>query len=604
MSSDPTDPTPPDASSVASPAPPVAAPAKAAPRDAAPVRSVVVACFVLAFGLLFAWNCWRRDFWNTDEPLFAEVARTMERTGDWIVPKCNVPFLELPPLTYWLSAAVHSITGLDPRAAYRLPVTAAAVLGLWLTFVAGKRFFSPSVGFLAVIIQASTGLYFWRAAWLDDDLIFAVCCQLAITCFALASRSTGRPALHALGWAGLGLCALTKSALLGGLLVGGPLLGFLLLGGRLAGARAGLGRVLRLPGFILALAIALPWFGAAAAREGKLLFEQHFLGAHFERIWSSPVHAEPPYFYLGTLLVGFLPWSLFLPLGILHGKDRLQRDGERLCTCWALFAFLALSIFSQKVHGYLLVAWPPLALLVAAAFFELREWFSIWEDFLREGVFQVVPVLMKVPVFLVLLAAGVYFGGYLEKISDVRVAALAADRSEVLWALGCAGAAAGVAYALSGRVRSYVRQKETPRAAYEVGCVTLILFVSVSFFYGVCNTMTSARAAMEQFAADIPPGARVAVYGKPLPEAFYYLGTKLQVTHLGYPSTIIQDDSALRALEQHLEQPGDAYLVTSRQELEALRSQFASLDRYLNAKESQRVGLREEFVLVKNRPDG
>ena len=99
-------------------------------------------------------------------------------------------------------------------------------------------------------------------------------------------------------------------------------------------------------------------------------------------------------------------------------------------------------------------------------------------------------------------------------------------------------------------------------------------------------------------------GARVAVYGKPLPEAFYYLGTKLQVTHLGYPSTIIQDDSALRALEQHLEQPGDAYLVTSRQELEALRSQFASLDRYLNAKESQRVGLREEFVLVKNRPDG
>jgi 4-amino-4-deoxy-L-arabinose transferase-like glycosyltransferase len=292
------------------------------------VRSVVVACFVLAFGLLFAWNCWRRDFWNTDEPLFAEVARTMERTGDWIVPKCNVPFLDLPPLTYWLSAAVHSITGLDPRAAYRLPVSAAAVLGLWLTFVAGKQFFSPSVGFLAVIIQASTGLYFWRAAWLDDDLIFAVCCQLAITCFALASRSTGRPALHRarLGrpralrpdekrsprrpprwWPAARLPAPR---------------------GRLAGARAGLGRVLRLPGFILALAIALPWFGAVAAREGKLLFEQHFLGAHFERIWSSPVHAEPPYFYLGTLLVGFLPWSLFLPLGILHGKDRCSETAS------------------------------------------------------------------------------------------------------------------------------------------------------------------------------------------------------------------------------------------------------------------------------------
>src|SRR5215510_9977041 len=42
---------------------------------------------------------------SPNEGLYAEVAREMNQTGDFVVPRANtVVYLEKPPLLYWLSA--------------------------------------------------------------------------------------------------------------------------------------------------------------------------------------------------------------------------------------------------------------------------------------------------------------------------------------------------------------------------------------------------------------------------------------------------------------------------------------------------------------------
>src|SRR5437762_14340188 len=60
---------------------------------------------------LFFWRLGQPGFSDT-EGMFAEPAREMVATGDWVTPRMNgEPFLTKLPLMYWLSAALFTITG-------------------------------------------------------------------------------------------------------------------------------------------------------------------------------------------------------------------------------------------------------------------------------------------------------------------------------------------------------------------------------------------------------------------------------------------------------------------------------------------------------------
>jgi len=558
--------------------------------------------FVLGLTGLFLLNSWKRDFFDADEALFAEVCRGIEG-GSWIIPELEGPYLDLPPLAFWLPAGLHKLTGLDPRIAYRIPTALAAALSLSLTYLLGRRLFDGRIGFLALLIQGSTAYFFVRASWLDDDLQFAAWTQLAMTSFALATRPTVKPFAAWIGWAGLGLAALTKSGLLAGVLVAATLILFLFFEGGLGAVRFGLKRLHVGSGIPIFLLITLPWFVLAAWRAGPELYSDHLVASHLRRIWGSPADAQPPYFYPVFLLGAFLPWTLVVPLGLLHGKDRLRRHGERLAFTWVVVALVLLTFASAKRPAYALVVWPPLAVLIAAGLFETKEWFTVWEDFLREGVFGIVPVLLKVPLALAVVAAGGYFGGYFAKIEDDRVQALLAQKEACIWALAIAGGAGAVLFLASGRVRKLVASKDVTRAAYELACASLLLFSAATFFFPAANPFGSSRDAIEKLAASIPDGARVAVYGQKRPQVFYYLGPGRKPFHLKRPDPDVMASSNqdFQAIDSHLKQPGPACLITSAAELEALRAQFASLTPHLNVRAAARTGFRDELVLVVNR---
>lgn len=64
---------------------------------------------------------------DTTEARYAEIARKMLETGDWITPQFEygVPFWGKPPLHTWLSAAGMGAFGVNEFAA-RLPIFALA----------------------------------------------------------------------------------------------------------------------------------------------------------------------------------------------------------------------------------------------------------------------------------------------------------------------------------------------------------------------------------------------------------------------------------------------------------------------------------------------
>lgn len=579
------------------------APTPAVPPPAAGPRTWVVAGCLILFGVLFSWNTWERDFWRPDEPRYAELTRQMESTGDWVVPRLyGEPYLDVPPLVCWLGGAVHMATGLDPRFSYRLPMVLGAIFGLWLTYLAGRKFFDGRVGFLAATLQASTLAMFSRAAWLDDDLMFAICVQLAFTSFALLSRRGSSTRWAYAGWLGVAGCALTKSLLLGLVLIIPPLVLFLFFEGGVDSVKLGFRRARNVKAITLFLVLAAPWYVAVSLSNAGTLMEAHLLGQHLGRLVGSAQDAHPAYYYLLRVFPDFFPWCLFIPLALLHGKDRMGRDGQRLCMFWAIFMLILLSFVSSKKPGFLLVIWPALSLLVAAAFFESQEWFSLWEDYLRQGVFRIIPVLLKVPFFLVLIAAGAYFSGYTEKLEDSRLQGLLADRESVLWTLGLLAAAGALLFLAAGRVRRFLREKAFPRAAFEAACAMLFLLFSLTFLNGGRNALQSSRVVLEQFSTEIPAAAPVAVYGRKDPEIAYYFETPEPLTHLDYPETLKkrEENPNYRRIREFLERPETVFVVSTREELEALLRQFSSLGKLVAILDAGRGGDGREYVLASN----
>src|SRR5207253_338054 len=117
----------------------------------------------------------------------------------------------------------------------------------------------------------------------------------------------------------------------------------------------------------VAIGLAGPWYLAVALTQGE--FAGHFLWRHNVVRYLAPFdHEEPFWFYLPTLLLGTLPWSLLLPpLVAFLGRRSVRTAARRpaalgfflLAAVWCLVFF---SLSGSKRPGYILPALPPLAL--------------------------------------------------------------------------------------------------------------------------------------------------------------------------------------------------------------------------------------------------
>src|SRR5512143_2728754 len=72
-----------------------------------------------------------------DEPRYARVAVEMHRAGEWVTPTLQgQPWLEKPPLYYWLAGSAFSVLG-ETELAARLPALLAMLLFVGATALFG-----------------------------------------------------------------------------------------------------------------------------------------------------------------------------------------------------------------------------------------------------------------------------------------------------------------------------------------------------------------------------------------------------------------------------------------------------------------------------------
>ncbi len=311
------------------------------------------------------------SLWNPDEPRFAEIARVMTASGDWLTPRLNgEPYSNKPPLLFWSIAAIGRVTGGVGELAARLPSALAAIGVLVLTGLMGSAIGGRRVGWFSVAVLATAHRFAWQARWCETDMLLCLWVTLSLAAYQAASRS-GR-----LGW--LGALALYGGTAVGVLTKGlaAPVVtGLAILSDvtRRRAFREVLGYRL-VPGTVLFLAIAAPWFLSMYHVNGGAFVGHFFLQQHLQRFVHPFDHAHGPLYYLYTFPPEFLPWSLLLPgVVLVLARDRALLVRLSLPLGWFATTFLFFSIAGSKRGLYLLPAFPAAAIVVGAA---IDRWLS------------------------------------------------------------------------------------------------------------------------------------------------------------------------------------------------------------------------------------
>src|SRR5881398_616450 len=269
---------------------------------------------VVVVSPLFFWRLGRPGFSDT-EGMFAEPAREMIVTGDWVTPRMNgEPFLTKPPLMYWLSAALFTVTG--PTEHARLWPALAGLGTVAATGALGALWFGEGAGIGAALILATSAGFFVESRLLRADMVLVLAITLALYCYARLRRGGG--VLTAAGfWASIGLGALDKGflalALPGGIIVAAEAAEGILRPRTLV-ARL---RALHAPlGIAVLIVLAGPWHTLAALHNPGFLWDytvnQHVL-FFFDRKLPRDSIPDSLGFFLAMFLVRGLPWSLFFP---------------------------------------------------------------------------------------------------------------------------------------------------------------------------------------------------------------------------------------------------------------------------------------------------
>lgn len=324
--------------------------------------------YLLFFALLVAYltvffQLGELSFIGADEPRYARIAEEMLNSGNYTTPTLDsFPWLEKPPLLYWLQALSFRLCGVSEGAA-RLPV---AILGILCALCVGGFALAVSgtrAGILTFLILMSSGLFFIFARAGTTDMPLTACLSLALVCGFRAT--TSRNLLWSLGWGFcLGAATLAKGPL--ALVLFGGIFAFYFLWVETFGWRW---KHLFL-GLMTFLVTAAPWYWDVWVENGYHFIVTFWINHHLARFMSDlHHHSQPVWFYLAVILVGFFPWIPFLGITCsrlwrTRGDPELSRS-EVFLWIWTAIPILFFSLSESKLPGYILPVLPPLAVFVA-----------------------------------------------------------------------------------------------------------------------------------------------------------------------------------------------------------------------------------------------
>ncbi len=382
-----------------------------------PFWVILICLATLVFGIA------GHALWTADEPREAEIAREMSvviqnrimgtdpgiRT-DWAVPYlAGKPFVEKPPLYYWLSALMMLTAGrlVGTTVAARAISAICGALTLGVIWLVLREYLGRYRATAAVLILVTTAGFFQAAHWILIDPLLMLLITAAIL-FLFQGLDRDRPFLVLGAYLAAGLAFLTKGFVAWGLLA---IPWSVLLVLYFSNIRRKL--FLHLAGILLLIGPGLAWGLAFYFQGGPILWDEWFINNNIGRFTGNTTksHIRGPFYYLGLLPL-LLPWTPLL-IGRIFQRDR-SRTGEmgsgerglfKVALGWALGGLILLSLSGTKRTIYLYPLLPGFACLAAFCLDRIPRWVRI--------VYRIIPIiLLAVIIFLSFFTADLSGEGF------------------------------------------------------------------------------------------------------------------------------------------------------------------------------------------------
>jgi 4-amino-4-deoxy-L-arabinose transferase-like glycosyltransferase len=295
-----------------------------------------------------------------DEGRYAQIPKEMFDRGEWVVPTLQgEPYLDKPPLMYWLVKLSYSLFGVSESSARLVPALCVH-LTILAVYLVGRRSVGERAALWAALLLTVAPGYLAVARLLLLDGLLTLCVTLSVLCGFEAVRS-GRLRR---GWwiasaVASGLGFLTKGPI-AEILLFPPLVAF----AWLSASNLAVGWRNLVLFFGIVVGINTPWYVAIYFREP--VFLKYFFWEHNVMRFVQPFdHLQPVWYYAPIMLGGLLPGTILV---VPYLRDLLFRTGEQRSAAggfWLLAGLWCVAFFSfsgSKLPTYILPAFPFLCL--------------------------------------------------------------------------------------------------------------------------------------------------------------------------------------------------------------------------------------------------
>ncbi len=380
---------------------------------------LITLLFALCYGTMLS----NRALWQPDEGRYTEIPREMLLSGDFLTPHLNgVKYFEKPPLFYWLQAGALRLFGLSEWSARLWPVLFSLFGGL-AVYAAGRAWYGRGTGLAATGVLATSLLYFFLGRAVILDLALTTLLSSAMLALVQGIRTPLGARRRYWFWAAYALMALAT-------LTKG-LIGFVLPGMVVAVWIVLLGEwrlllSMYLPsGVLVFLLIAAPWHVWVSAVNPEFPYF-YFVQQHFLRYLTDVEERfQPNWFFIPILLLGFFPWTLFLPQALLQSASKLwtrRREHKEtlFLLVWFVVVFSFFSLSHSKLVPYILPVFPPLALLIGRYLANVDTAAAGW----RRGLLCLALVNLSAAVTFLLMASGVWHSAGVQELQRLMEPAL------------------------------------------------------------------------------------------------------------------------------------------------------------------------------------
>jgi 4-amino-4-deoxy-L-arabinose transferase-like glycosyltransferase len=310
---------------------------------------------------------------NNNEGLYAEIPREMITSHawrSWIIPHLNgLPYMEKPPLLYWLTALSFLLFGVSEWSARLVPAASSlACVALLLWF--GKSIQRPQAGRLAALMFVTGfGVFAMSRVLMFDMLLTALLAAALMFSYHYAEQARLRWLLWAYVFLALAVLAKGFVALI--------LFGLVVTAFEISRARGvrefirNCGRWLDLRALGVFVLVAAPWHIAASLTEPAFAWF-YFINEHVLRFLGRrephDYYAGAWWYYLPRMAIYLFPWSLLLPF-VIGGRTKSERSNGLAQPGWPMAgAETSATGFRPNLQRFLLFAW-----LLPLAFFSISS---------------------------------------------------------------------------------------------------------------------------------------------------------------------------------------------------------------------------------------